>query len=199
MRKQPPLIHLPMRQPTAPCVPAALAFITGLVATQYAGAGWWWSAAGAGGAMAAGGRCRRRVRWAGLILLWVSLGAIRMAGWAAHPDTALQRMVPAHPAPVQVVGVVMDDPTIVADGSGGSDDGQCATLALQAARWQDRWHALHGRVRLVLRGPHPVVRYGDEVLASGSWAHPPAAGNPGQYDVRAALARQRVHAVSKAA
>ena len=131
----------------------------------------------------------------GLILLWVSLGAIRMAGWAAHPDTALQRLVPAHPAPVQVVGVVMDDPAIVADGSGGSDEGQHATLALQAARWQDRWHALHGRVRLVLRGPHPVVRYGDEVLASGSWAHPPAAGNPGQYDVRAALARQRVHAV----
>lgn len=179
---------------TAPLVPIAIAFLLGVLAGTWRPDAPWMMLAAlglAGAALAAWPRLPARWALMALLCCWGCLGLLRMELWRAHPAAVLQERLPDEPEPVQVHGVVRDDPAGLFD----PDDlgPQTCVLELRHVRTASGWAALAGRVRVTLQPPRTRLRYGDELLAEGEWSRVPAPGNPGQYDWRAALARQRVH------
>ena len=132
-----------------------------------------------------------------LLMLWVCLGALRLSAWAAHPDAGLREVLPEEPRPASLHGLVADDPVEAASDAGRHGrrptDRQTCVVAVRHVRTAAGWRRRQGRVRATIVQPRTPLRYGDEILVDGTWAQVPAPGNPGQYDWRAALARQRVH------
>ncbi len=178
---------------TAPFVSIAVAFVLGVLAGSR-GSLPLWGVAGLGAAAAAFAAWPRlRGRWglAALLVVWGCLGLLRVAVWRAHPAEALAARLPEAPADVQLRGLVRDDPSELF----GPDDlgTQTGVLELRQIRTPDGWRPIAGRVRMTLQAAATPLRYGDDILVEGAWSQVPAPGNPGQYDWRAALARQRVH------
>jgi competence protein ComEC len=157
-----------------------------------------------------------------LLVLWGCLGALRMAIWERHPDTRLTAVLSDEPQSVQLHGLVVDDPvelfepgeahTVEGDDATVDPDRQVCVVALRHVRVADgpstslraappgrteivgrRWQPITGRLRATVYAPKELLRYGDEVVVEGQWSRVPAAGNPGQYDWQAALARKRIH------
>lgn len=148
----------------------------------------------ASGAMVAV-RCQSKpaLSWVGIVALWIAVGALRTAQVGWQPPHAISRLVSDAPQPVIVRGIVADDPTEVA--APGEPRAQVVVLNVSHARLTDRWQPVAGRIRAKLREPRIALRYGDDVLIEGRWQAPPSPGNPGQFDWRAALARQGVTAI----
>jgi competence protein ComEC len=186
-------------------VPVTIAFLLGILLGEYAtphplGMG----LAGLLSAVAAlGGRRRAKSRVVAVLLLWLCLGVLRVAVWERHPDAGLTMLLSEEPQPVQLHGLVVDDPVelfepgeapAAAEEHGRRrEDRQIGVLALRHRRTERGWRPIAGRVRMTIIQPREPLRYGDEILVEGQWSLVPAPGNPGQYDWRAALARRRIH------
>jgi len=177
----------------APLIPITLAFIAGIVAAGAVALPLAWLAvAGLLAGLAAAQRRHRLAAMAGLWLLWSVLGMARMALWQAHPAEQLASQVPEVPEPVQLHGIVHDDPALL-DGFGGP--AHACLLLVRHVRGPAGWTRRDGRVRALIASPEWEPRYGDEVLLEGLWSRPERPGNPGGYDGAAALARQHAHGV----
>lgn len=175
---------------SAPLVPIVLAFALGILARACLPCGWLWPLL-LGPIGALGVFCRRD-RWgvAAVCVTWCCLGMLRAHVWLRHPEHGLAARVSSEPQQVQLYGEVADDPRQMREAHG-----QCSwTMRLQDIRTEEGWRPIRGRVRVASPRPQ-TVRYGDGVLLEGAWSSVPAPSNPGQYDWRAALARQRIHAV----
>jgi competence protein ComEC len=56
------------------------------------------------------GRRRAKAKVVAILLLWLCLGALRMVVWERHPDAGLPKLLSDEPQPVQLHGLVVDDP-----------------------------------------------------------------------------------------
>ncbi len=115
---------------------------------------------------------------------------VRTQAWRLHPDHRLAVRLIDEPQRVQLHGVVIDDPAERSDLHGGTY--RTCVMRLLHLRNPDAWRPIAGRVRVMWHAP-VRLRYGEEVAIEGRWSRVPAAGNPGQYDARQALARERIH------
>lgn len=212
------------RSVQAPFVPVTLAFLLGILMGTSArlplsglivlGTGsaciclWWWR--------------RSRFGAFALLLLWGCLGALRMSVWENHPDARLPEFLSIDPRPVQLHGIVVDDPTEFFEPTDVHPDDAVKAMenperqvcVLELRHWQAtqgpstalkvsphhksddvglHWQPIQGRVRATVNAPQELLRYGDEVLVEGQWSSVPAPGNPGQYDWKAALKRKHIH------
>ena len=178
----------------APLVPVAVAFIVGVLAA--AGATCPLPVILSLGALSGVAACvwrrDRRCSVPALFVLWACLGALRMAAWSAHPENQLAVLLPEEPQPVRLHALVVDDPVGVFDPDEPSR-AVCVLRLLHARAGQENWRPLDGRLRARLQQSEVTLAYGDEVVMDGEWCRVPSPGNPGEYDWRAALARQRIH------
>ena len=133
----------------------------------------------------------RRLRLAAVVLCWGCLGWLRAEAWSLHPDAGLYAVLSEEPQPITLHAVVVNDPAGLFDPEEPSR--QVCVLRLLQTRGAEGWRPAFGRVRATLHTDDPVLVYGDEVVVEGEWMRVPSPGNPGQYDWRAALARQRIH------
>ncbi len=139
------------------------------------------------GALARG---RRGPRACALGLLWCCIGGLRTSLWVTQPAMTLQAIVPDDARPVGLHGVVLDrlsDPSHL-----GSDT---LVLALRHRRTGGGWQPLRGRARVSVQAPRTAVRTGQRLVLEGRWTRVPARGNPGLYDLRAALGREGIQAL----
>lgn len=153
-------------------------------------------------------RVRTCLRGAALVTLWICLGFSRVDVWNAHPAEQLKDLVPDDARAVRLHGVIVSDPAPLPQRPHrSSTDAVTCLVRVRDRRTDEGWQPLDGWVRATIwdqtpqgrrlnrTGSNPTLRYGDEVLVEGEWSRVPEATNPGQYDWRAALARQHVHAV----
>lgn len=179
----------------APLVPVVLAFLLGVVVSASI-------VLPVGAVMAAAavsalvGLCairRPRIGLLAVFLLWTSLGALRHLTWLYHPSSHVVHAVPADPAPVVLHGVVVEDP--VETFSPNEPERLVCVLDARHVRTREGWRPAAGLIRARVRAPRFAAAYGDEVLVEGRWSRVPGPSNPGQFDWRAALARQDIHAL----
>ena len=176
-----------------PLVPMTLAFLAGILLA------WWVPVApafllGVGllcGAASLAWRKPPRVGCIALVVLWLCVGALRTTRWNHRPSAHVARLVAAEPTPVLVHGLVVDDPVELF--APGEPERQVAVIQARHARTASGWRPVTGLVRARLHDPRTRLAYGDEVLLEGTWSTVPGPGNPGQYDWKAALARQQIH------
>ena len=178
-----------------PLVPVSLAFLIGVAAAQQLALPTvpLLSVAALSVALGAWALGRPRLSSAVLLVLWVSLGALRHLTWSHHPPHHVVHAVPADPAPVALHGVVVEDPAELF--SPNEPQRQVAVIQAHHVRTGEGWRAATGLIRAQLGDPRIPLAYGDEVLLEGNWSTVPRPGNPGQYDWRAVLARQRIDAL----
>ncbi len=177
---------------TAPLVPITIAFLLGILVGTHAHVAPSLPLVGGliGAAMAWRMRIHRRGVWA-VLLVWLCLGMLRVMTWLAHPDHRLKDRLFDEPQPIAVHGVVTDDPVELFE---PDELGRTTcVIDLRHARCDGRWQPLRGRIRVTFQDAVDAVAYGDELLVEGEWSRVPSPGNPGQYDWRGALARQRIH------
>ena len=135
----------------------------------------------------------RRRSGAACLFLWFLLGMLRVSVWQSHLDARLGMRLTDEPQAVRVHGLIVDDPVGVFDPR--EPERQVCVMRLLHAATGTSWRPITGRVRAVFASPRSPLAYGDEVLLEGRWSLVPSPGNPGQYDWRAALARERIHGV----
>ena len=178
----------------APLVPVTIAFILGVLAA--AGVPCPLPVVLSIGALSAAAACRwrrdRRRSTPVMLLLWACLGVVRMAAWSAHSENRLAAHLPDEPQAVRLHALVVDDPVGVFDPDEPSR-AVCVLRLLHTRAGDGSWRPLAGRLRARLQQPEVTPAYGDEVVVDGEWCRVPSPGNPGEYDWRAALARQRIH------
>ncbi len=187
----------------APLVPVTLAFLLGIVlAAQGLAVGPVGCCAAMSAVAALLSHRRARAGLAALLLLWVCLGALWMCLWSAHPDARLADVLLDEPEVVQLHGIVREDPVEPFTPRDEADEPTAATargarmtcvVELRHVRTPEGWRPLQGLVRASLTPFQPRLGYGDEMLLEGVWSGVPPPGNPGQYNWRASLARQRIH------
>lgn len=195
----------------APLVPITLGFLFGVLGGAYltCPAPALIAASVTGAALAIRWRAHARAGSAALVITWALFGMLRVAMWQAHPDHGLIQFLPEEPRPIQLHGIVLEDPVQPFDPE--EVGRQTCVMDLRHVRTEELWRPIRGRVRVTFQalpqpvwgqtpqgrqldrtGSDPKLSYGDEVLVQGLWSRVPAPGNPGQYDWRAALARQRI-------
>jgi len=116
---------------------------------------------------------------------------LRLIVWHAHPTERLPTVLSDAPQLVRLHGIVRDDPVELFERE--ALDIETCILDVRHAEIDGVWRPIAGRVRATIQQPSVPLAYGDEVLVQGRWSRVPSPGNPGQYDWRAALARQHVH------
>jgi len=136
-------------------------------------------------------RSHRRVSLIALLVLWVCIGMLRTTSWLSVPPSHVRFLVRPEPEPVLVHGVVVDDPVELF--SPNEPERHVCVVRTIHVRTQDGWRVATGLLRARLQRPRLTLAYGDEVLLEGAWSSVRGPGNPGQFDWRAALARQRIH------
>jgi len=163
----------------ASCLPAASALAVGL-ATGIGGLAslMLWRASG------------HKIPLVALGVLAASIGWLRAIGDARPPPDHIVRALSADPAPIVIHGIVDSDPTELF--SPHESVRQVCVVSLRHGRWQGRWQPVTGALRVRLHDPRLELAYGDEVLLEGRASTVQAPGNPGQYDWRAALARDHL-------
>lgn len=195
--------------PLPPFVWVAPALIAGiLVGTRFAPPAWLPLAIGAACAWRAArpGRAVPAARRGAIALLglWCCVGMLRVAVWEHRPPEHLAHWVSDAGEPVRLQGLVVSDPTerfTALEPPSGEDAPERPEPARQVCVVEARhirragWQPACGLVRVQVNAPRLRLRYGDEVVLEGRLSAVAAPGNPGQYDWRAALARQRIHAV----
>lgn len=121
------------------------------------------------------------------------VGALRAIHWTFQPAGHIIHRVSSSPSPVAVHGTVVNDPAEFF--SPNEPPKQVSVIEIRHVRAGGAWRPASGLVRAKVQQPRKELAYGDEVLVEGRWSTVPPPGNPGQYDWRAALARQRIHAL----
>ena len=175
----------------APLVPVTVAFMLGILFGTHLQ----WSLLvllGGGGLslIALLGRQRAHAGFLSLLMLWVCLGLLRMVAWEAHPTRHLADVLTDEPQQVRLHGLVFDDPAGLFDPEELGP--QTCVIDLRHVQRSDAWQPTPGRVRATFQAPSEPLAYGDDVLVEGEWSRVPSPGNPGQYDWRTSLARQRI-------
>ncbi|MBI3087856.1 MAG: DNA internalization-related competence protein ComEC/Rec2 [Candidatus Omnitrophica bacterium] len=199
----------------APLVPAALLFMLGILAASLQPLAWG-PLVGIGSAAAVLAWLFRRRPWVSalaLLMLWGALGALRYTLWAHQPVHHVARLVSEEPARAAVHGVVVEDPVelfaphepfdsasprsgrMVSEVEPEPEQQVCVIRARHVRARQAPWRSVSGLIRTKLQQPRVELAYGDEVLVEGAWSSVRGPGNPGQFDWRAALARQGVQVV----
>jgi competence protein ComEC len=177
----------------APLVPAALVVTAGIVLDRYASVPLAVSLLVAAVALVAG-MVSRAGRWAGLPLVYLALAGAAFGAAYHHyrrdvyPPDDVGNFAPADPHPVQVRGVLDDEPfRLPAPGhdplrSMDRPATSTTTLSLTAINQRDGWVPATGRVRVTVSGPAEGLHAGDEVEAVGRLSAPRSPSNPGEFD-----------------
>ena len=176
-----------------PLVPISLAFAIGILCAPAVTA-WSWVVAAVGVVAGCFLSIERRHRWVGvvaLLLLWWSVGVLRVIVADHHPCAAAAAWMPTQPLGVAVRGIVVADPVELF--SPNEPERQVAVVETTHWRLTEGWRSRQARLRVQLQEPRVHLAYGDEVALEGRLSAVPTTGNPGQYDWRAALARARIY------
>ncbi|MDP3704219.1 MAG: ComEC/Rec2 family competence protein, partial [Candidatus Omnitrophota bacterium] len=183
---------------SAPLVPITIALLVGILCGASGFGPWPGVAVGLLGAGLAVRQAKApRIAMIGVLLLWGSVGWLRLSLWHAHPSAALEQQLPEEPQPVRLHGVVRDDPVELFEPNEPQVRQTCV-IELRHILRAGAWEPVSGRLRAMLQSPRTRVSYGDELLVEGVWHRVPAPGNPGQYDWRASLARSHIHGLFRA-
>jgi competence protein ComEC len=126
-----------------------------------------------------------------LVCVWACVGACRLAVWQRTPAAHLALLLPERPAPVRLHAVVRSEPQALERWRGGA--AWSCELEVRHLERAGRWQCQRGRLAAVIERRTSDLAYGDEILAEGMWASPLPAGNPGQFNQRAALARRGMY------
>jgi competence protein ComEC len=189
----------------APLVPVALAVTAGIVLDRYLAIPPLVSLTAAALALVAGVIAllgpRRREHVAFLLLAAAALaGAYHRIRLDVYPADDVGRWAPEEPKPVQVRGVLAEEPLAVparpADPLRAQERGESVrgVLRLTALRQGEEWVAVSGRVQLLAPGAPQDMHLGDEVEAVGQLVRVGPPSNPGEFDYVAQMNDQGVHA-----
>ena len=187
----------------APLVPAALAITAGIVLDRYAALPIAVSLGLAAASLVAWGMARLG-NGAGLALAYLALASVALGAALHHTrhDAAaandLSQFAPPDPLPVQVRGVLDEEPhriPAVSDPLRSTELPEHTTTILRATHLRDRdeWKEVSGRVLLSAAGALPDLHVGDEVEVTGRLSQLFEPANPGEFDVAALLRDQGVH------
>jgi competence protein ComEC len=189
----------------APLVPVALAATAGIVLDRYLAIPPLVSLLVAALALVAGVIVslgpRRREHVAFLLLASAALaGAYHRIRLDVCPADDAGRWAPEEPRPVQVRGVLDEEPLAVLahpDPLRAQERGESVrtVLRLTALRQGDEWVDVSGRVQLIAPGPLADLHLGDEVEAVGQLVRVSPPSNPGEFDYASHLRDQSVHAL----
>jgi competence protein ComEC len=186
----------------APLVPAALAVTAGIVLDRYVSIPVVVSLGLAAASLVAWGMARLGNN-TGLALTYLSLAGVALGATLHHArhdeSTAndLGNIAPPDPLPVQVRGVVDEEPhriPAVSDPLRSMDMAEHATTVLVATHLRDgdRWDEVTGRVLLTASGQLPDLHTGDEVEVTGRLVQLSGPANPGEFDVAGLMRDQGV-------
>jgi len=178
-----------------PLIPPTLAFLLGILVVSWASPAWTVLLILGGVSILIGLLgCRScRLSVPALVILWTCVGTARALHWSCQPADHIRHLAAVEPTPAAVHGVVVDDPT---ESFGPNEsERQVCVVAVRHVRIDQQWKSAHGLIRARVRDPRQRLAYGDEVLLEGRWSTVRPPGNPGQYDWRAALSRQQIHAL----
>ena len=186
----------------APLVPAALAVTAGIVLDRYVSIPVGVSLGLAAAALVAWAMARAGDN-TGLALTYLALAGVGL-GAALHqsrrdetaPDD-LSQIAPPDPLPVQVRGVLDEEPHRLA---GAPDplrslqqlEHTTAVLLATHMRDGDDWKEVTGRALLTAGGDLPELHVGDEVEVTGRLSQIYGPANPGEFDVAGLLRDQGV-------
>src|SRR3989338_9853943 len=96
---------------SAPLVPITLALLIGILCGASGFGPWPGLVVGIlGTALALRRTMPTRIAVIGVLLLWGSVGWVRMALWRAHPSACLEQLLPDEPQRMRLHGMVRDDP-----------------------------------------------------------------------------------------
>jgi competence protein ComEC len=115
-------------------------------------------------------------------------------------DNDIGRLAPTIPHPVQLRGVIEEEPLrkpghpAEALRSIDRTESVSAVLRVTEVNQQENWVPLFGRVRLVLAGPVPALHVGDGVEVAGRLSAVESPANPGEFDQAAYLRDKGVRA-----
>ncbi len=184
-----------------PLVPAALAITAGIILDRYSALPLAVSLGLAAASLVAWGMAYFGGN-SGLALTYLALAGVALGAALHHArqETAaddLAELAPLDPLPVQVRGVIDEEPHRilgVSDPLRTMEAPEHTTTVLLATHMRDRdvWTAVSGRVLLVATGALPELHIGDEVEVTGRLSQLFGAGNPGEFDVRSLLNDQGI-------
>ncbi len=185
-----------------PLVPAALAVTAGIVLDRYATIPLLVSLGFTVVSLVAWGMARLG-RNGGLALIYLALAgvgagaALYRSRYAETAANDLGNLAPADPLPVQVRGILDEEPhrlPAVSDPLRSMEQAERTTTVLLVTHLRDRdqWTEVSGRVLLSAMGTLPELHVGDEVEVTGRLSQLSAPANPGEFDVAALLRDQGI-------
>lgn len=132
--------------------------------------------------------CRR-----GRVGLWIAaacvFGVVHTWQWQSNPARVWAHTMIAEPRTVQVTGVLVDEPALLAS----ANDSKTWRCRMRTERWKLEENEIPFVTEILVRWTSErAASYGDRWRIDGDVQHPPAARNPGEFDVADWLARQGV-------
>jgi competence protein ComEC len=187
----------------APLVPAALAITAGVVLDRYAAIPVAVSLGLAAVSLVAWGIARFG-RSAGLALIYLTLAGVGFGAALYHArreesaPNDLANLAPPDPLPVQVRGVLDEEPhriSAISDPLRSTEQAEHTTTVLLATHLRDgdEWKEVTGLVLLSAAGSLPELHIGDEVEVTGRLSQLSPPSNPGEFDVAGLMRDQGVH------
>jgi competence protein ComEC len=186
----------------APLVPAALAVTAGIVLDRYTSIPLIVSLGLAGASLVAWGMARLGANF-GLALTYLGLAGVAVGAALHHgrrdesADNDLGNLAPPDPLPVQVRGVLDEEPhrvPAVSDSLRSMAMPEHTTTVLVATHLRDgdRWDEVTGKALLTAAGTLPDLHTGDEVEVTGRLVQLTGPANPGEFDVAGLMRDQGV-------
>jgi competence protein ComEC len=189
----------------APLVPLALAATAGIVLDRYTGLPLSVSLLAALGGLLTWATLRLdQTRGLPLVFLGLTVAALGAAyhHWQREvyaPDD-IGNVARAAPQPVQLRGVLDEEPTVVRRPQGDPlqsfdhPDSTVSVLRVREVKADEDWVRASGRARLTVAGHLDGLHAGDEVEVVGRLAAPPGPANPGEFDFANHLRDQGIRA-----
>ncbi len=194
-KPSPDLPRNPSASMTAPLVPLAVACSLGILISS-----WGFLEPGMMAAIGLGSALLNLKKFArpslnliGCCVLWFCAGTLAFLSWSFTAPHEIASFLTEEPRQVLLRGLVVDDPMEFF--APNEPERHVCVVRVHDLRTDQGWRPATGFARVRLVSPRLALAYGDEVLLEGALSQIPAAGNPGQFDWRGALARQRIHAL----
>jgi competence protein ComEC len=131
-----------------------------------------------------------------VLLLWGFLGALAYSNAAYIPKDDISSFSSDVPRKAAIHAKVVDDPLELF--SPNEPEKQVAVLEVAQVRLDGRWRNASGLIRARIPNRAEKISYADELLLEGMLFRPSSCGNPGQYDWKASLARQKIYSILSA-